>query len=780
MKKIFCYLIGFGMLLLYAACSGDKTVISSEVQTPDELADVSADTRCVVSDPNHPDDSLHGCYYSSEMWNRSSGYRVQTGFDNGTNTSGIWYWSINTANGRKIQVNWNQHPDSSYDSLSLSSVIDRCHGSLCGVVVFDAVEASSSSDSDSSSFFVEFGFAGKDASGKFDAVDARDMQGVCLEYFADAMRMELDLGDSLNALMDGVFYGVDLPSYPVLGTKENFEGNKICFPWEQFVLPKASAAEGVLSIEEAVSHLQGLRFTMSTSQDYAVINNFDIISIGRYSGTPAGTVTALPVNENCEVVSVKDNFSVCGFSENQAKAEGYVLSVRYIKEKLFQAISDGQFMSTAAETCVGSIGQDYSQVLYWNVGCVGSRPRTLVCADGSESLSQEFFEAQTNFNARSLEIMESYKPSMDSLYAECLSLRDTLFNGEPIPDSCRIDQILYDRKINYLDYTDETYFAAEEEFNAKMDSLYRVDSLDEATRYCVLQHMPRSSRMYAPVKPSMAPAPVIHPLVKKVRCKSGNVYYADEYKDFLQELGIQDDTDSLEVFNAGKKYYLQFSERWFDTCVEEYGKDGAMWEGVWTRVNTGFDNGTGTSGKWFYETDSAYGGNSYIKWNNDYVVKDWNDPNALDSVLLKSSGLEGHVHFVKGDTMTMEPFVSLGFWLAGENGKGDHDAVDITDKKGICFDHAYSDAVVSLQLDMGDSLNEAVEWDLFNVRMYHSLSMDSDCYEWDQFDQDGWGKRMDLEEALKHVVGIKFHFVGSEYNDKIVDFGIYRIYFLNQ
>jgi hypothetical protein len=30
-----------------------------------------------------------GCYWTGEMWNPTSGYRVRTGYDNGTNTSGI-------------------------------------------------------------------------------------------------------------------------------------------------------------------------------------------------------------------------------------------------------------------------------------------------------------------------------------------------------------------------------------------------------------------------------------------------------------------------------------------------------------------------------------------------------------------------------------------------------------------------------------------------------------------------------------------------------------------
>ena len=784
MKKVLYCLLGCGISLLCAACSDDKAPISAELPTPDNLVRTSAEERCVISDPNHPDDSLHGCYYSSELWNRHSGYRVQTGYDNGTNTSGVWFWSLNAANGRKVQVNWNQNSDARYDSMSLSSVIDRCNGSLCGVIVFDAVEDSSSAVPGSSSFSVEFSFAGKNASGKFETVNVRDMQGICLEYFADAMRMELNLGDSLNALMDGDFYGVDLPSYPVLGAQGKSEGNKICYPWEQFVLSKAGVADGAPSIEEAVSHLQGLRFTMSSTQGYAFIDNFDIISLGRYSSTPVGTVTALPVDEHCEAVLVKDYFCESSYPDDRAEIDGYFLSRSYIREKVTLAKNSEDLMSAATEKCLGKLEQEsadiFTKIRDWNADCYNPRPKTLVCADGSESVSQDFSQTKAAFDARVLEISEREKALQDSLYAVCSSLRDTLFNGEPVPDSCRIDQVLSDRRVDYLDYAAGTYFAASEEFNAMIDSLYRVDSLDEATEYCVVKFLPQASRLSASTQPLMAPPPVLHPLVKKIRCESGNVYYTDEYKEFLQELGIQDDTDSLEVFNAGKEHYLHTLESAFDACVERYAKEGAIWEGVWTRVNTGFDNGTGTSGKWFYETDSAYGGNSYIKWEDDYVVNDWNNPNALDAILLKSGELTGQVHFVKNDSMTEAPFVDLGFWLAGEDGKGGHDAVDITDKKGICFEHDYSDQVAYLQLDMGDSLNEAMKWNLFSVRANPISSIVEDCYAWDQFRQGGWSEKMDLEEALKHVAGIRIHFVGSDSDDKIVNFSIRRIRFLNQ
>jgi hypothetical protein len=390
------------------------------------------------------------------------------------------------------------------------------------------------------------------------------------------------------------------------------------------------------------------------------------------------------------------------------------------------------------------------------------------------------------FDAKANVVFEQQKLIVDSLFGECMKLRDTLFNGEIVPDSCRIDEILMDRSVHYLPYTKDASVAANTEFENELDSLYRTDSLDEASKYCVLQFNSREPRLVSSLKKRPLAEPFItHPMVKSIRCESGNVYYTSEYKEFLQELGLKDDTDSLDVYNAAKKYYLDQRKNALDNCVDSFGNNGIIWDAVWTKVNTGFDNGSGTSGKWFYVTDSADGGKSHIEWNNGYVVKDWNDPNALDTLLRNDGQLKGSAYFAKTSIRT--PFVVLGFWLAGEDGKGGHDAVDITDKEGICLDFDLSSTgytstgftEVYLQLDMSDSLGATINFDLFSARLRPTYSTVLKCYVWEDFRQAGWGKKMELKEALKHVTGIKFHFEYTGQDESVVDFSIKQIAFKN-
>lgn len=775
MKKIICNLVIFGCVLLGTACSDDNTPISGALgntQASDLPATNMLNEECNCADLNHPDDTLHGCFYSDEMWNRKSGYRVRTGLDNGTNTSGIWSWSIDDANGRNVQINWSQPTSASYDSMSLANVIDYCHGSLCGMAVFDKTE-----DSSRSSVSIKFSFAGKNASGNFKSVDAREMQGICIEYIADAMRMELDLSDSLNTLMNGAFYGVDLPSFPRKKIQGDAVGNRICYPWNQFQLSN-TIGENVplVSIDDAISHLQGLRFTMSTSQRYAVINQFDIIGLGRYATPAVKSVPALPVNETCQVLSVKDYFCGCSYPKERSDEIGRLMVFQYFISLGTKAANESVWLTKNAETCI--VNKSFELQKYavpsnnnWACACDDLRPKTIACDDGSESESQDFSEMMAVFNANANDLFEQQKPMADSLFGTCLNMRDTLFNGEIIPDSCRREEILTNRNILSLRYASGSYTDARDEFEKRIDSLYRTDSLDEATRYCILQRFPNVAHNE---KPRMAPM-VLNPIVKSLRCKSGNVYYTDEYKQFLQELGIKDDTDSLEVYNAAKNNSLQLLENQFNACIDGYGNNGIIWDAVWTKVNTGFDNGTGTSGRWFYETDSSYGGDSHIEWVDNYVVKDWNDPKAFDSLLSMYHSLQGEIVFTDKE-IHRAPFVNIGFWLAGEDGKGGHATVDITDKEGLCFMHEYSDGGIYLQLDMGDSLNAVVNGNLYSVEVAYGISsMFSDCYTWDMFEQASWGPKIDLEEALKHVAGIKIHF---EY-DWTIGFSINRIAYKN-
>ena len=51
----------------------------------------------------------------------------------------------------------------------------------------------------------------------------------------------------------------------------------------------------------------------------------------------------------------------------------------------------------------------------------------------------------------------------------------------------------------------------------------------------------------------------------------------------------------------------------------------------------------------------------------------------------------------------------------------------------------------------------------------------SDCYSWNKFKQGGWGAKMDLSEALKHVVAIKILFYKAHKDE--ISYDLQRVYF---
>ena len=78
---------------------------------------------------------------------------------------------------------------------------------------------------------------------------------------------------------------------------------------------------------------------------------------------------------------------------------------------------------------------------------------------------------------------ESEKMIADSLYAQCLTLHDSLSDGRNVPDSCRIG-LDVEKSVSSLQYA---YDAILESFNAYYDSLTALSndsSLDDSIKTC--------------------------------------------------------------------------------------------------------------------------------------------------------------------------------------------------------------------------------------------------------------------------------------------------------
>lgn len=189
-----------------------------------------------------------------------------------------------------------------------------------------------------------------------------------------------------------------------------------------------------------------------------------------------------------------------------------------------------------------------------------------------------------------------------------------------------------------------------------------------------------------------------------------------------------------------------------------YSGDIDLWEGDTEIVNTDtlasepWDNaGKGTWAAW---TDSADGGKSRIIWPVE-LGNEW-DANSFQPVVDYCLGICGHV-ILDGEELSYDPFVEVGFYVAGFDSSGTALPADISNWKGICISYSSTLAAV-LELDLGDSISRDLEYDEPIVKLPKSSDGTDKCFQWSEFAQAGWGKgkKISGEEAAKTVVSIRF------------------------
>lgn len=196
-------------------------------------------------------------------------------------------------------------------------------------------------------------------------------------------------------------------------------------------------------------------------------------------------------------------------------------------------------------------------------------------------------------------------------------------------------------------------------------------------------------------------------------------------------------------------------------------------EGV-EQVNTGLDNGSGTSGHWFSYSDNGDGGNSKVVWG---VELDYDDPCLFAPVVKACGGISATAALGDG-TLKLEynpytPFVGVGFNVAGEGQDGDPEPADASAWEGIAI--AYTcDVDATLELGLGD-VDATIAYANPFVPLPSSTTGNVVRVRWSDFKQPDWYKgttKVSGEEAACQLVCIKFK-VQSEPGD--YHFNIYGI-----
>ena len=178
------------------------------------------------------------------------------------------------------------------------------------------------------------------------------------------------------------------------------------------------------------------------------------------------------------------------------------------------------------------------------------------------------------------------------------------------------------------------------------------------------------------------------------------------------------------------------------------------------RVQTGLDAGYDDSGYWFSYTDDADGGKSKITWpvklGNEY------DEYAFDPVIEHCQGLCGTVTLDKG-ALDRNPFAGVGFNLAGTSDGSTLVASTIVEWNSICITYT-SDLPGILAIGVGDSLNQALRYDLPHVNLPTAATPDEKCFVWTDFRQTGnaGGAAISGPEAAARAVSFYIEFSSND------------------
>lgn len=182
-----------------------------------------------------------------------------------------------------------------------------------------------------------------------------------------------------------------------------------------------------------------------------------------------------------------------------------------------------------------------------------------------------------------------------------------------------------------------------------------------------------------------------------------------------------------------------------------YGSNGEE------QIMTGFSTETETAGYWFEYDDSPDGGQSKIYWpvpkGNEYYI------DSMDPIVLACNGICGTAALSKG-SMTYNPFVGVGFNLAGETSVWDPTpaAADASSMGGVCITYS-SEVQPTLQMSLGDEIDAQIYEALPMASLSKSTVPTTKFIPWSSFKQPSWYKgdfKISGEQAAKQLVSLKF------------------------
>ena len=175
-----------------------------------------------------------------------------------------------------------------------------------------------------------------------------------------------------------------------------------------------------------------------------------------------------------------------------------------------------------------------------------------------------------------------------------------------------------------------------------------------------------------------------------------------------------------------------------------------------SRAITGLDNGTETSGYWYWYNDWANNCRSRIEW----PVEEAEEGDMLKPVIEACQGICGTFILDEG-TLDYEPFVVVGFNIAGTETFTGGSAVpaDISAWGGLCVTYSSTNDI-ELDMSFGDAGDAGVGYFLPCAFLHKSTEKTEACIPWKRFSSSrGW--LGDIEKEVKQIASIKFRIQGE-------------------
>ena len=192
---------------------------------------------------------------------------------------------------------------------------------------------------------------------------------------------------------------------------------------------------------------------------------------------------------------------------------------------------------------------------------------------------------------------------------------------------------------------------------------------------------------------------------------------------------------------------------------------GDMWcarRDLDSRVNTGFDAGSETSGYWFDESDTEFQTEgSTITWegfdNRDCTFAD----DCFADMIEQCGGICVTQTLIKRDQVS-NLYAGIGFNVAGVDEQNKRIATDISELEGLCVVYT-SESPVTLEMHIDEASNKFLAPDFPYVTLPAATSPVMKEFTWKDFKQDGTSNmRISGEDAAKNLTSLMFTLKGSQ------------------